>query len=135
MKEKELLNKIQLAFTNLGARLFRNVTAVGWAGRSQVFAYETMVKVGPGDVVIRQARPLHAGLCLGSSDMIGWTNQVITEAHVGRTIAVFTAIEAKTGTTRLTKEQESFLAAVRASGGNAGVVRSVDDAVGVINGF
>lgn len=135
MKETELLKQIQLAFTNLGARLFRNNTGLGWAGRSQVFAYETMVKVGPGDVVIRQARPLHAGLCIGSSDLIGWNKQLITEAHIGREVAIFTAIEGKTGTTRLTKEQESFLSAVRSSGGNAGVVRSVDDAVEVISGF
>lgn len=135
MSESSLLKQIQVSFTNLGARLFRNNTAMGWVGQSIQYSKSQMVKVGPGDVLIRNARPLRAGLCVGSADLIGWTTLTVTSDLVGRQLAVFTAVEGKTGKTRVTTEQKNFLTAVRDSGGYAGVARSVDDAVDIINGW
>ena len=60
--------------------------------------------------------------------MIGYRQVVIGPEHVGRTMAVFTAVEVKTATGRATKEQRAFVEHVRSAGGIAGVVRSVDDA-------
>lgn len=68
------------------------------------------------------------GLCVGSSDVIGWTRVTVTPAMVGRTIAVFTAFECKVGRNTTTVEQGAFLAAVKAQGGIAAVVRRVEDA-------
>lgn len=132
MKESELLKQIQLAFTTIGARLFRNNTGSTWVGKSTVFKKPSVVSVGPGDVVVRNARPFRAGLCVGSSDLIGWTTIIITEDMVGTRVAIFTAIEGKTGTGRATKEQTHFLNAVRISGGFSGVVRSRDEAIELI---
>ena len=70
-----------------------------------------------GSVLIKNARPLHAGLCAGSSDLIGWTVVEITPDMVGRKIAVFTAVESKTATGRATAEQLHFINTVRAAGG------------------
>lgn len=67
------------------------------------------------------------GLCIGSSDVIGWTPVTITPEMVGRELAVFTALECKAGHNTTTEEQGRFLAVVKAAGGIAGVVRSVDD--------
>jgi hypothetical protein len=71
-------------------------------------------------MVIRQGRPLHAGLCVGSSDLIGY-RQVDG-------VAQFVALEVKSATGRATKEQSQFLEHITAAGGCAGVVRSVEDA-------
>jgi hypothetical protein len=95
----------------------------------------TTVKIGPGDIVLRHARPLHAGLCVGSSDLIGWTPVIITPEMVGHQVAIFTAIEVKTGVLQATKEQFNFVIAVNKSGGKAGIVRDLGGAYEVINGF
>ena len=74
----------------------------------------------PGDVVIRQGRPLHAGLCVGSSDLIGY-RQVDG-------VAQFVALEVKSATGRPTAQQVQFLDHITSVGGCAGIVRSVEDA-------
>jgi hypothetical protein len=70
--------------------------------------------------VIRQGRPLHAGLCVGSSDLIGY-RQVDG-------VAQFVALEVKSATGRPTAQQTQFLDHITSAGGCAGIVRSVDDA-------
>lgn len=63
-------------------------------------------------------RWVHYGIpSRGGSDLIGWMPG-----------AVFTAVEIKVGRDRLTAEQAAWLEAVRAAGGIAGVVRTVEDA-------
>lgn len=128
-KEKGLINDILVAASRLGRRLFRVNTGLGWIGRAERFSKQTFVKVMAGDVVIRAARPLHAGLCEGGSDIIGWTPIEITPEMIGRKVAVFTAIEVKTENVRTTKEQANFIDAVKKDGGFARVARSVEEGV------
>ena len=64
------------------------------------------------------------GLAAGATDLIG----ILTVGRVG----VFVAIEVKTATGRLTREQELFGALVSRRGGVYGVARSVPDAIGII---
>lgn len=132
MKETALRNAVLMAVSKIGTRLFRNNTGTGWVGKVQKFAANTQTIVGPGDVVIRDARPFHAGLCVGSSDLIGWHPVVVTQEMVGETIAVFTAVELKTGRLKATPEQTNFLAQVTANGGVGVVAYSPDDALGAI---
>lgn len=73
-------------------------------------------------------RWIQYGLCVGSSDVIGWTPVVITPAMVGRTLAVFTALECKVGSRGTTADQRAFLSIVEAHGGIAAVVRTLEDA-------
>ena len=75
-------------------------------------------------MVIRQGRPLHAGLCVGSSDLIGY-RQVDG-------LAQFVALEVKSATGRATKEQSQFLEHIQVAGGLAGIARSVDDAAAIL---
>ncbi len=110
MTEHDLLNAIRLAASKHGARLFRNNVARGWVGR--------LVSHRGAMVTLADARPLHAGLCVGSSDLIGWD-------AVGR----FLAVEAKTGRVPTTKEQAAFLGAVVDAGGVAVLARSVEDVI------
>lgn len=121
----DLHRRIMLAHGTGDERLFRNNVGVGWAGR--------VVRVD-GGILIADPRPLHAGLCEGSSDLIGWRTVEIRPEHVGHRIAVFAAIEAKTGSGRPSKLQRAFLDAVRNAGGLAGVARNVEDAADILRG-
>jgi len=109
--EQHIQQHIRLAFSTGPVRLFRNNTGVM---RDQ------------------HGRPVRFGLCNGSADLIGWTTRTITADMVGQQVAVFTSIEVKTATGRLTPDQRQWLAAVETAGGIAGVARSVADAEGLL---
>lgn len=95
-KEADLMRQIQRYASRYGSRVFRNNT-----GSFRI----------PGT-----DRWFHGGLCVGSSDLVGWTRD-------GR----FLAIEVKTARGRLTAEQAHFLDAVNAAGGVGILARSVND--------
>lgn len=122
VSEFNTLKEIQLAFSKLGHRIFRNNTAQAWAGKSIPFTKKMMVQVYPRDVLVRNAYPLRAGLCTGSSDGIGFTKD-------GR----FLAIEIKSDKGKPTEEQISFITAVNRVGGIAFVAKSVEEAIEKIN--
>lgn len=76
----------------------------------------------------RTGRPIQFGLAKGSADLIGIKQVTITPDMVGQTIGVFTSIEVKTPTGRVTPQQRNWLAMVRKLGGIAGIARSIRDA-------
>ena len=80
----------------------------------------------------RTGRPVQFGLARGSADLIGWRTITITPEMVGTRVAVFTSLEIKTPTGRLTPAQHNWLGAVRSAGGIAGVARSVGDAFQIV---
>ncbi len=106
-EESNLVTRLLLRCSQLGARVFRN---------------------NVGKLRDQNGRVVTYGLCVGSSDLIGWIPVTITPAHVGQTLAVFVAIECKSQTGRLRPEQERFLAIVQQHGGLVCVARSVEDA-------
>lgn len=124
--ESELLKKIQVKLSPKTI-LFRNNVGTGWIGTVK------RSKTGSG-IYIENPRPLDAGLCVGSSDLIGWKSVEITEDMIGKKIAVFVAIEGKTGNLKPTKQQLNFIAQLKKAGGIGGVVRSIDDAFLVVDG-
>ena len=109
-------------------RMFRNSVGRGWVGTSVKIERAGTIAVQPGDVVVRKARPLHAGLATGSGDLIGWRSVEVTPGMVGLRVAVFVSLEAKQGSGRLEPEQRAWLDTVRNGGGIAAEVRSLDDA-------
>ena len=121
-RETLLQNAIMKAIGCIkGLRIFRNNTGTGWAGE--------MIRQPNGtDVLVKKAMPLHAGLCIGSSDIIGWKSVEITPDMIGKKVAVFVALEVKTEYGKTTEQQINFLKAVKSAGGIAGVVRSENDA-------
>jgi hypothetical protein len=121
------MKSVQIQATKSGARLFRNNVGLGWIGSVQRPRVPMLVNLMPGDVLLRQARPIHFGLCDGSSDLIGWHPVTITHDMVGKTFARFLACEVKTDTGRVTAEQQAFLDAVREAGGIATISRSERD--------
>lgn len=123
---------IMVALSRAGTTIFRNNVAQAWVGKSHRFTSSEKITVEPGDVIIKNARPLHAGLCVGSSDLIGWTPKVITPDMVGHTIAIFTAVEVKSARGTVKKEQLNFLTKLQDSGGIAAVARTPQEAVTVV---
>jgi hypothetical protein len=123
-----------LAVSNIGTRLFRFNTALSWVGRVQRQAQPWTTVIQPSDIVIRNARPLHAGQ-VGMADLGGWTPIVITPAMVGKTMAVSTWIEVKVPGGAKRPEQINFIAEVNKAGGIAFFAESEDQALLFINAF
>jgi hypothetical protein len=82
----------------------------------------------------RTGRLVQFGLARGSADLIGWRTVTITPEMVGQQLAIFTSIEIKTPSGRITPQQRNWLHAVRTAGGIAGVARSVGDALQIVTG-
>ena len=126
--EHDTQQRILLAHGSGPVRLWRNNVGTGWAGAATRVTAGNLQAIAhtlrPGDVVVRNARPLHAGLCVGSSDLIGYR-------RVGD-LAQFVALEVKSATGRPTPEQTRFLDHISSAGGCAAVVRSVADADAVL---
>lgn len=128
MSEHITQQQILLAHGSGSVRLWRNNVGTGWAGQATKVTAGNRQAIAaglrPGDVVIRQGRPLHAGLCVGSSDLIGY--------RVVDRVAQFVALEVKSATGRPTAQQLQFIDHINAVGGLAGIARSVDDAAAIL---
>lgn len=125
MNENNISKLCQVTASQHGAVTFRNNTGQAWQG--------TRLPSGGGMVILQEARPLYAGLCVGSSDLIGWKSIEITPEMVGKKVAVFVAIEVKGPRGRITEEQLNFLQRVQQAGGRAGVARSPEDVTTILN--
>jgi hypothetical protein len=104
MKEKNLQNLLRLNLPK-NVRLFRNNVGVCKTENSTIVY----------------------GLCTGSSDLIGWTSIEITEEMIGKKLAIFTALEIKTETGKVSPEQKIFLENVKNAGGIAKICRKLED--------
>lgn len=111
MNQETIIQRhIMIALSNAGCIVWRNETAGAYVGK---------VAHKAGDqITLHNAHMMQFGLCKGSADLIGIT-------PTGK----FLAVEVKTKTGRPSKEQLVFIDAVRASGGIAGIARSVEDAL------
>ncbi|HBA70734.1 MAG TPA: hypothetical protein DCZ63_00570 [Geobacter sp.] len=138
MSESRLSKDIALAITNHGRGKiisWRNNVGNGVAisARGPKFTALLQAIIQLAAKMGCSASPIKYGLCVGSSDRIGITTVKITPEMVGREMGIFTAWEIKTTTGSVSEEQDNFIQAVRRSGGMAGVVRSVDEAIAVCN--
>lgn len=132
MKESTIWKNMLLAAGRIRSatvRIFRNNVGQGWIGKTvHIDASNRLtVRLNPGDVVVRSARPLHAGLMKGSGDGIGWSTITVTPGMVGRQIAVFTSAETKTAAGRVRTEQQTWHENVQKAGGISAIVREPDD--------
>lgn len=125
MKEHGIQNAIRNALAG-AALVFRANVGQAWTG--------SKFERRGACMVIHDPRPFTTGLPPGFSDLFGLVPVTITPDMVGQTFARFVALEVKTATGRPSEKQKKFLAAVERNGGLAGVVRSPDDALGMIEG-
>ena len=110
-QETNIMHRVMLALSKAGAVVFRNNVGVA---------------VAPNGGVVRY------GLCNGSSDIIGWKPVTITPDMVGKTVAVFVAVETKSARGRTSKEQDNFITRVREAGGITGVARDESEALSIL---
>lgn len=136
--EHPIQQRILIAHGAGDTRLWRNNVGTGWTGQATRVSAGNLAAMArglrPGDVVIRAGRPLHAGLCVGSSDLIGLRSLVVGPELVGQRIARFAAVEVKSPTGRLTKDQAAFIETIQRLGGLAGPARSSEEAAGILAG-
>lgn len=71
----------------------------------------------------------------GGADLIGWTPVQITQDMVGRTVAIFTAVEVKKPGGRVTPAQQQFIDAVTRAGGFAGIAHSVEEFQSIVQRY
>lgn len=115
IKESNLIKKWRLKFSKNGNRLFRVNIGMGWQGK--------IINKCAKNLTLANPRPFKTGLPAGFPDTFGWTKIKITEKDVGKEIAVFTAIEFKTGNVKTTNEQNDFINYVNSQGGIAKIIR------------
>lgn len=134
MSEHKIQNQIRNALAG-ECLLFRANVGRGWTSNKPAkpeTKFHAAV-VHPGDIILRQARPFDTGLPAGFSDTFGLVSVVITQDMVGKTMGVFIAPEVKDDGKKPTPVQARFLQAVNDNGGVAGIVRSVNDALALLN--
>jgi hypothetical protein len=122
----ELVNDIIREFSRGPTRLFRQQSALAWAGK--------IIERTSNTVTIIHPHAMKLGT-VGVSDLGGLTSVIITPDMVGRRIAIDVQIEAKFGTGRATAEQTAYIQTIRQLGGRAGIARSVEDAARIIAGL
>lgn len=123
MRESSILHHCLLALSEAGYLACRNNTGVGWAGKTIHVSKPTTVTLMPGDVLIRQARPLRAGLGEGGGDIVGIGDG-------GR----FCMVETKIANGRQSDAQISFGDGVIKHGGRYGVARTPDESIAIFQG-
>jgi len=125
MSESELYGQIIAAHSHGPTRIFRQQSALAWAGKVINRTADTITLLHPH--AIKLGVP-------GLADLGGLTAVQVTESMLGQLVAIYLGIEAKAGRARPTTEQSDFIAMVRRLGGRAGVARSVEEAGAIIRG-
>lgn len=131
--ETSALKKCWEAIGLAGSKVFRLNSGAAWAGKGR--------RQPDGSVLIKFAQLILAGFggpdnkpVSGPPDLFGWTSIVITPEMVGQTVAVATGFEVKREDGgRVSKEQQTFHAALARDGGIVGVVRTPDDVAAILS--
>lgn len=124
--ENSVQRRIWLAMGRVST-LFRCHTGSAWVSGGGKPSRRT-----DGSVLVPAARPVALGLSFpdgkpvtGTHDLLGWTTIEITPEMVGKSVAVFTSIEAKNSEGgRRSPEQVKFMNNVIAGGGISGFASS-----------
>lgn len=117
-KETIFQREVLLEASKQGFTLFRNNVGKAYVGGK-------VVNRDNGLIVLQGAQLMPYGLCVGSSDLIGYRTVTITPEMVGQTIAQFVAFELKTEQGRASKEQKTFVNNARKAGALALFLRDL----------
>lgn len=119
VNESEIQQKIQIEGPYHNCQLLRNNSGALKNNRGEVVRY------GLGNISSKHNKQMK------SSDLIGFTTKVITPDMIGKTVAIFTAVEVKAEHFNTSDEriiaQQNFINWVVRHGGIAGFAKSVDD--------
>lgn len=131
--ENSVQRRIWLAMGRVST-LFRCNTGTAWVGAGKPS------RRTDGSVLLPAARPVALGLSFpdgkpvtGTHDLIGWTTIEITPQMVGKSLAVFTSIEAKNSDGgRKREDQIKFMHNLARAGGISGFASSPEEAEAVL---
>jgi len=134
--ETSVVRHIWLSLSGL-CTLFRLNSGSGWIGKGKA------TRKQDGSVVVPFARPIALGLSFpntktvsGQSDLLGWTERIITSDMVGQKIAQFTSVEAKSSSGgRIGKDQLQWQENVNKAGGIAIIANSPEQAKKLISDY
>lgn len=99
------------------------------------------IQLKAGDVIIHKGRPVALGMAfadgspvVGTTDLIGYTIVKITPDMVGKSLPVYTAVDAKQeGGGRVSKDQQNYVEQINRVNGIAGIADSAQSARAIIN--
>ena len=114
-EETKVQRLIMLHLSKEGHSVWRNETGRFWTGKP--------IHKDGQTVTLANAMMIPVGLCVGSSDIVG------IQKGTGR----FFAIEVKTKKGRASKEQLNYIDHVQKMGGLAGIARSPQEALDILN--
>ena len=112
-KERSIINDLILG-CDKWSRLFRANAGMAWTGK--------IIERTSEYIKIKNPRVFH-GLPKGFSDLFGIVSVVITKDMVGKRVAIFKAVEVKTGKLQTTERQKMFGKMVEKLGGIFEVIR------------
>jgi hypothetical protein len=112
--ERELIHSVLRSLDPAVDCLFRINAGVGWTG--------SLVRRDNDCVILSRPRVLRAAP-EGWPDLCGWRAHTVTEADVGRVLAVFRAVEIKAGRDRMRPAQQRFREVLESMGGEYEIVR------------
>ena len=123
-----------LALARIGVLAWRLNTGKAWVASGRP------LRLTDGSVKLPGGRPIALGFGLvsgdpvvGAGDLIGATSIVITQAMVGKTVAVFSSFEAKrTDGGRRGKDQITWADTITAAGGIAGFFSTPEEAIAIV---
>ena len=125
IRSAEFLGSVIAKCSRGPVRLFKNVVGMGYIGK--------VVHREPSLITIAHPRVLHAGLAVGSPDLVGFKTITITPEMVGQQVAIFVGIEAKLGRDKESPEQKAFRTFLTGSGAITGIAGSVEDAQAILS--
>ena len=115
MSESDIYAAIIGAHSNGPTRLFRQQSALTWAGK--------VISRSATTITLAHPHAIKVGMP-GIPDLGGFTSVTITPEMVGQTLAVAVQIEVKGERTRVTEEQRNFLAMAQRLGVRCGIART-----------
>lgn len=125
MAESPLYGQIMREFSTGPTRIFRQQSAMAWAGKVVNRTATTVTLANP--YALRIGTP-------GMADLGGCTSVIITPEMIGQRIAIDVQIECKSIAKYATPDQRSYLQTMQALGVRCGIARSVEDARRIILG-
>ena len=115
--EKRIINDLLLK-AGPSKRLFRANSGLAWTGAIVGKTRNTITLLNP--------RPFH-GMPKGTPDLIGWEmfkfGKLYSFYDADDPIAIFTAVEVKTGRVKTTEEQNTFIKTLNEMGGRGIIYR------------
>ena len=126
--EHDIQSQIRIAISQnkLGTSFRINV--------GQAYTGNEIKKQSDGSILIKNPRPFASGVPKGFSDLLVITPIIITPEMVGQQFARAGFLEVKTKTGRPTKDQVNFIEQMQSLGARAGIARSVEDVIKILQG-